>query len=184
MRIFSSYRSHRGFTLIELLVTVSLIILFTATAATYNRSTKQQIGLFREQGRVINAVYQARSLAITTYNRPIDNTEVPCAYGLHIDPDNTGEVILFRDNPSLDGSCKDYDLYGGAMYDGEEEIFERITLQGISVSANFTDLLFVPPDPKVYIDAASDFPAVLTLSATQELSVRMTINKFGQIVTE
>lgn len=173
-----------GFTLIELLVTISLIVIFTATAATYNRSTQQQIALFREQGRIINQVYQARSLAITTYNRPSDNTEVPCGYGIHIDRENPTEVILFRDNPSLDGSCRDYDLYAGGIYEGEEEVFERATLNGVTVSANFSDLLFVPPDPKVYLDSVSDFPATMTLETSRGLSVRMTINRFGQIVTE
>ena len=55
-----------GFTLIELMVTVSLTVLFTAFAATSNRSTNNQIALYTEQGKIINLIYKARSLAIST----------------------------------------------------------------------------------------------------------------------
>jgi len=175
----------RGFTLVELLVTVSLIILFVATAAAYNRSADQQVALFREQGKVINSVYNARSLAIETYSRSGDRSTVPCGYGIHID-EGGKSIVLFKDLPLADGSCQVYEQSNFIPLFNAGEIVETIALTDVSVSATFSDILFVPPDPKVYVYGVQNFPdpVSLTLSAPRAgFDVTMSINQFGQIST-
>lgn len=180
-----------GFTLIELMVTVSLVVLFTAFAATSNRSTNNQIALYTEQGKIINLIYKARSLAISTYTRTENNEDVPCGYGIYLNSIDyqspVSEVIIFKDLPDFEGSCKAYtdftnqqDLYN--LNDGEN--FEIVKLSNVEVNANFTSMLFIPPDPVVYTDGL-DFPLNIEIYSPQlDSSIDLQVNKFGQIITK
>ena len=123
-------RNQSAFTLIELLVTVSLMVLFTAGAALYNRGGDKQISLYREQGKVINQLYRVRSLAITTFDRFTDDAQgAPCGYGISI-PDNGASLIIFKDMPLADDSCPVY--YQNSpqfIYDGGDEFVEEVILK-------------------------------------------------------
>ncbi len=167
----------------EILVTISLLVLFTIGAATYNRSADQQVSLYREQGRVINKVYDIRSFAISAYNRG-EEVDVPCGYGIYIPPDSTSELIVFKDLPSPSGECPSYPEHTSqALYNGKEEDVEIITIKDITIEANFRELLFVPPDPQVYTSKAT-FPVSITLSAPRvATNLVVSINSFGQITT-
>ncbi len=180
-----------GFTLIELMVTVSLTVLFTAFAATSNRSTNNQIALYTEQGKIINLIYKARSLAISTYTRTENSEDVPCGYGIYLNKIDyqspVSEIIIFKDLPDFDGTCKVYtdfinqqNLYN---YD-EGENFEVVKLSNVEVNANFTSMLFIPPDPVVYTDSL-DFPLDIEIySPKLDSSIYLQVNRFGQIVTK
>jgi len=185
-------KSQRAFTLIELLVTVSLIIIFTATAVGYNRKIDQQIALFREQGRVINEVYKVRSLAITTYNRA-DNSQVPCGYGIHIpqDAQGTSRMLVIKEPASVTQDCTSFDsflpLYDDqSVFDEQNKKVEEVVFSGVTIQANVSDILFVPPDPKVYAfgqTAGTLFPVVITIQTQAGFGSIISINEFGQITT-
>lgn len=181
-------KSQKAFTLIELLVTVSLMVLFTAGAALYNRGGDKQISLYREQGKVINQLYRVRSLAITTFDRFTDDAEgAPCGYGISI-PDDGAALIIFKDMPLADDSCPVY--YQNSpqfMYDGGDEFVEEIVLKDVMVvEPNFRDILFVPPDPKVFSNISlSGQPATLRLHAERvSFDLVVSVNQFGQITTD
>jgi prepilin-type N-terminal cleavage/methylation domain-containing protein len=174
-----------GFTLVELLVTVSLIIIFTASAATYNRTADQQIALFREQGKVVNEIYKARALAISTFNRTSSSADIPCGYGIHIESANS--IVLFKEPASQRNN--DCQTFPSIIYNADPtKDVEVVPLTGVSITVpdgiidqdNSIDILFVPPDPKVYSNKS--FPITLSLQATRIASpVNIEINKFGQI---
>lgn len=191
--IQSIKKSQRAFTLIELLVTVSLIIIFTATAVGYNRKLDQQIALFREQGRVINEVYKVRSLAITTYNRA-DNSQVPCGYGLHIpqDAQGTSRLLIIKEPASTENQeCTSFSsflpLYDDqSVFDEQNKKVEEVILSNVTIQANVSDILFVPPDPKVYAFGQTTgplFPVVITIQTQAGFGSTISINEFGQITT-
>lgn len=175
-----------GFTLIELMVTITLIAIFVSMAALYNRTADQQISLYREQGKVANAFYRARSLAITTFNRNPQSLDA-CGYGIHIA--STDSLIIFKDlpDPLNDNQCKDYTSSPSSIYTGSQEDVElvyinnvAINLVGGNVADSPLDILFVPPDPRVFSN--KNFPIVLSLHAPNiSPDLNITINQFGQI---
>ncbi len=182
-----------GFTLVELLVTISLMAVFVTFALGYNRTADQQLALFREEGKFVNEIYKARSLAITTFNRTGTSTDVPCGYGIHIA--SSTAVTLFKDLPDVPGNCKDYtQLSLGSIYssqNGNEDV-ETISLNGIYISysgssdfsLNPIDILFVPPDPSVYSNKNFPINLQLTSPALSTSPIAVTINQFGQISTQ
>ncbi len=198
-------KNDSGFTLVELMVTVFLISVFAVSAASFNRTSDQQIGLYREQGKVANAFYEARSQSITTYNRSQQSENVPCGYGIHIE--DPKEIIIFKDLPEgvNDPQCpiRSFGQPVSGLYSGLEEDVQKITLKDVSISLgdgpdegvsigpdNPVDLLFVPPDPKVFSNlnnlTDNSEGLELRLSAPRVASLRLSIfiNKFGQIIVQ
>jgi prepilin-type N-terminal cleavage/methylation domain-containing protein len=190
-----NYRhSQSGFTLIELMVTISLIIVFVSMAVSYNRTADQQIALYREQGRVANAIYQARSMAIATFNRNTQSLDA-CGYGIHVA--SSTSLMIFKDltDPLNNNQCKDYaNLAPSSIYTGSDEDVNSIPLEGVTISQicgngnsicydvnNYpVDFLFVPPNPNVFSNIS--FPIVISLHAPGVSSdLGITINQFGQI---
>ncbi len=178
----------KGFTLVELLVTVSLMAVFVTFALGYNRTADQQLSLFREEGKFVNEIYKARSLAITTFNRTGKSVDVPCGYGIHIA--SSTAVTLFKDLPDISGNCKTYTQPALNIYSPNSgEDVETISLNKIYISyagssdfsLNSVDFLFVPPDPSVYSN--KDFPINLQLTspALPTSPISITINQFGQV---
>jgi len=189
--MFMRSNNSGGFTLVELMVTISLIVLFSVAAATYSRSTDQQISLYREQGNLINAIYKARSLSVSTYAKSSTSDDVPCGYGIYVPPATAGqspsEIIIFKDLPDVfTGECPVYASKTSlpSLYDGSsDETVETIHTDNITVSSNFQAMLFVPPDPQVYT-TATDFPLRMTLSASRvAMNLSIEINAFGVITT-
>ena len=188
-----NYRqSQSGFTLIELMVTITLIIVFVSMAVSYNRTADQQIALYREQGKIANAFYQARSMAITTFNRNAQSLDA-CGYGIHIA--SSTSLMLFKDlpDPLNNNQCKDYaSLIPSSIYTGSEEDVNQIPLENITISQicgssicsnvvdNPVDILFTPPNPDVFSNIS--FPIVISLHAPNvSPDLDITINQFGQI---
>ena len=182
-------KSQSGFTLIELMVTISMIVIFVSMAASYNRTADQQISLYREQGRVVNALYEARSLAITTYNRNPNSLDA-CGYGIHIA--SSTSLMVFKDlpDPLNNNQCKSYTQPTGGIYTGSEEDVDSVSLSGVTinvvggdVNSNPVDILFVPPDPVVFSN--QPFPLVLSLHAPIiSTDLNITINQFGQVTVQ
>lgn len=185
----TSKNSTSGFTLVEILVTVGLLVLFTGMAATYNRSTDQQVALYREQGKIINKIYEARALAVSTFNRDA-GSEVPCGYGIHFDM-NKNQLIVYKDLPDFfTDECPVYPTHTNqpSFDNTEQELVEVVQVEGIQMSSVYgafqeADVLFVPPEPQVYTDRTR-FPVAIELSAPRVATpLLVSINEFGQIVT-
>jgi hypothetical protein len=178
-----------GFTLVEILVTVGLLVLFTGMAVTYNRSTDQQVALYREQGKIINKIYEVRALAVSTFNRTA-GSDVPCGYGIHFDM-NANQLTVYKDIPDFfTDECPVYPTHTNqpSFDDNGRELVEVVQLEGIQMSSVYgafqeADVLFVPPDPQVYTDRTR-FPVAIELSAPRVATpLLVSINEFGQIVT-
>lgn len=189
--IFNFRKNVGAFTLVELLVTISLIILFTVGAVGYNRSTEFQISQYTEQGKIINIIEKAKSLAISTYNTTGSAGETPCGYGVYFPEDPSThkvfEVILFKDLPEANGSCPIYnDNTGQNIYDDGEAV-EIVKLNNVWITSSNTqnlEILFVPPDPQIYTNA-SYFPLEINVNASRvSKGLLIKINNFGQTIYE
>jgi prepilin-type N-terminal cleavage/methylation domain-containing protein len=172
-----------GFTLVELMVTVTLIGLFVSMASFYNRTADKQIALYREQAKVVNAIYKARSLAIATYSKSTDAKSNVCGYGIHIA--SSTSLVIFEVLPSLSGECGPSYSYDSA---GD---FETINLLGVKIntlngdiSYDNVDIIFIPPDPKVYSNKILPVALKLEASSDATINLQISINQFGQITVQ
>ncbi len=169
IRIIRDYS--KGFGLIEILIMVGIMALLFTLAAGYTRRGSQQILLYREQAQLISEIARAKNL---TLQRLQAEGEKVCGYGIAILSDS--EYALFKNN------CGDF------SYSGESEIFEKITLEQtvkITEPTTVRDILFLPPEPKVYFDGRKSSGEVfITLGLPENISARLTINSSGQIATQ
>lgn len=184
--ILSDYKKREtGFTLVELLVTISLIILFVTITLGYNRTADKQISLFREQGSIVNEIYKARSMSVTTFNRAGQDMSVPCGYGIHVE--STSSIILFQEPASLNNSdCTNFNFIGSIYNQDPTKNVEVVNLTGVSLADSNVgmDILFIPPDPTVYFYPiqSGNSSIILSLSAPLISSpANIEVNQFGQI---
>ncbi|KKW47352.1 MAG: hypothetical protein A2128_02235 [Candidatus Liptonbacteria bacterium GWC1_60_9] len=163
----------KGFTLIELLTVIAVLTVLSAILIQYSRTGERQLILFREQAKLIAALSQSKSLALSTFNRP----EVPCGYGMHFVAPRT--YILFSD---LSPNCATSDrVYSGT--DEDVTVFDldpNIQFVDLSVS----DILFIPPDPRIVMTPAQTEADITieTIDGTASMMVR--VNSAGQITTQ
>lgn len=166
------FLSLTGFTLIEMLVILGVLSLLTTTLIFYSRTGERQILLFKEQARVFGLMTRAKSLALGTYGDP----EVPCGYGIHFDAPRT--MIVFKDLASdCDASAHEYT--------GTIERIEEITLDSRVYfdDLRVSDILFVPPDPKIFIVPDAPLASITIKTAGGESEATIELTAAGQIST-
>lgn len=169
-----------GYTVVEMLVVISVTALLAGILIIYSRTGEHQIILFRDQAKIINTILRAKSLAIGTYAE-----ETPaCGYGVHFVQNEQSQFILFKD---LAEPCSDSDN----DYSGEIENFEINELDAKLKFSNleFTDILFIPPEPEVIIkkegaDIAANEAIIEIATLDQSSSKTIKVNKFGQVTTD
>lgn len=159
-----------GFTLIEMLVVISITALLSSVLIVYSRIGERQILLFREQSKVINIILKSKSLALQTYV----TGEKVCGYGVHFEVPRT--AILFRD---LADDCSASD----DVYSGSTEDFEKLNLDNLIVFSelNFTDILFIPPDPQVILTPSQASGSIFIKANDSDAVVKVKINSAGQV---
>lgn len=165
----------RGFTIIEILVSLGIMGLLTSLLLLYSRTGERQIALFREQAGLVGAVLRAKSLAIQTFSE-----QAPaCGYGIRFSAANNS-YILFKDSaPNCQEANRSYDP-------GEELETHNLPVDLKFTRLDLTDVVFVPPDPKTYLDQdASKKEALVKIGSadgTSEITIK--INNAGQVTTQ
>lgn len=129
------HRAMTAFTLVEIMIVVGLITMFTAMGFGISRQTNTQTSFFRDQAKVIHAIYQAREYAMA-----IRGNE--CGYGIRV---AEGMLDIIKVSPDGGGACPDT-LNTVAI---EETISTTLTIEG-----NFT-LVFMAPFGKQILDGKS-----------------------------
>lgn len=148
----SNFKFHkkRGFTLIELLVVMSLTIILTGGLLIYSRGSERQLILLRDEAKIIGALHQAKSMALSVAGGV-------CGYGVHFE--KYGGIIVFKDlSPSSNPDCRDANnIYISQQGKDCGQIPECISQTSLDKSIqfsdlNFKDIVFIPPDLTVIID--------------------------------
>ena len=116
-----------GFTLIELLVVIGILALLSSILIVYSHTGEEYILFFREQARVVSAVFRAKNLSVSSYGGG------SCGYGIHFA--RSDEIIIFNNLP-VSGSCEE---------DGPNEEIEKVILDSKVEITDFPDILFIPP---------------------------------------
>ena len=179
--LFPLSSKKRGFTIIEILVVFGIMVMLSGVLILYSNSSKNLIALFREQAKVISIISKAKSFALQTY---IENGSA-CGYGTHIDLEKN-TIIFFRD---LAEKCADSDnVYTPDA--NSSEIMEQIALsdQVRLKSSTATDVLFIPPDPRVVItqgqDSSLDKMDIILETADGNTQAKIRLNSSGQITVQ
>lgn len=176
-----------GFTTIELLVTISILILLSGVILTYNRTGDRQLIFLKEKSKVLDAIYEAKSLSINTF---VDK-ETPCGFGVSIL--NNRDYVIFKDLPNSGSDCSSADgTY--TSENSENENFKKLKLdQNIEfdLSANGgskINVVFIPPDPILCINCdlisgnKGDVSTIIKLRTTDKNTEGgVYVSSFGQI---
>ncbi len=132
----------KAFTLIEILVTSSIIMIMLAVTISYTRSSENINKINRAAERLSFDIRRVANLSMQT--RQINDRKI-CGWGIFIDPENTNQYIIFSD------FC-DSNLIGDNKYQ-KEELAEIVRLPvNITIKDfNFSTLIYLPPEPRVYM---------------------------------
>lgn len=174
----SKEKNQQGFSLMEMLVVIAITVLFLSMMLLYTRTGGQQIIIFREQANFIANIERARSNSV---QRIQPSGQRVCGYGVSFsDPTHPNTYVFFRALPDATNSCTNF------SYSGDFEALETITVDSrIRVTHSVTDLLFVPPEPRVFFDGTQSLGGEATFTFSVSGSSRpatVTINSGGQIV--
>jgi prepilin-type N-terminal cleavage/methylation domain-containing protein len=169
-----------GFTLTEMLVTVAIVALLSSLLLVYTQTGNKQIALYKDQAKFVGDVLRARSM---TLQRIQSEDEQICGYGISFTDER--HYFLYKDAISSGTKCSDATT--DRKYTSEAEKLEEFELSpGVEfTSRGAADILFTPPDPRVYLDggrATSD--ATFELGATTDNRVSVIINSAGQVTTQ
>jgi len=162
-----------GFTMIEMLVVLGILTVLSSVLIANMHVGERQIVLFREQSKIMSVVYRAKSLSVSLFGKE----GVPCGYGVHFATPRT--FLIFKDL-AFDCALSDN------KFSGDSEIYESFTLDPIVAFDSLapTDILFIPPNPRVVITPAQDELIINLKIVGESNSVSVKINSAGQISTD
>ena len=176
------YPKKRGFTLIEILVVTALTAILSGIAIGYSNTGQQNIALFRDQAKVINAILRAKSLAVQSYVKG----GAGCAYGVHFD--QGGSFRIFRDLDEL-SERHDCSSANNRYSPNLGEDLNPPEISSLESSLSFApgsilDISFIPPEPKVLIDQTSKDGKVVIQTKSGNNLKNISVNRFGQVNTQ
>mgnify|MGYP001592472138 CR=1 FL=1 len=167
-----------GFTLIEMVVIIGVLTLLTSFLILYGRTGERQIILLRDKAKVINIILRAKSLAIST----LVEDEPACGYGVYIE---SSRYLVFKDK-SLDCASSDR-IYSGEA-SGEKLVEETFDLDPALRFSEIgaANILFVPPDPKVFLDGGQTLneAKISIVTVDNRLKADIIINNAGQVSSQ
>jgi prepilin-type N-terminal cleavage/methylation domain-containing protein len=166
-----------GFTLIELLVSVSIITILTGVFLTNYHSTNKRSEINMIAQKMLSDIHlvQSKSLSLAEYGA----SNIPLGgWGIHL-VNGESEYIIFADNN------------GDNMYNiGEAEEAKgakTINMGNVSINninlAEILDIVFLPPNPKVYFNGTLGEEAIISLSDS-ESEKKININFLGVVDIE
>lgn len=194
-----------GFSLVELIVVISIVVIFTTILIVYNRSSDNQIIFFNSESLVFNSLLRVKTLAIETFQptqaAPGIPNEVICGWGVHFEDRSSDEdsFTIFKDldvsgsKTPCETSGSGYGVYNNSSSGESFESFEIdpaveiicVYLSGgeCSTSAGNLDLMFVPPDPRVYFahDLEADEAVIVLGLSDKSRCSEIRITASGQV---
>ncbi|MEK7546635.1 MAG: prepilin-type N-terminal cleavage/methylation domain-containing protein [Patescibacteria group bacterium] len=175
-----------GFTIIELLVALGIAVLFSSILISYNHTSRQQLALYAEETKLIQAIFRAKSLALGSYVKP--STPTVCGYGVHFDY-AAMKYYIFSYNKAGIANCQNINEINAGSQDAISTFVlgGNVKLVGLPQGGSrLDDVLFVPPDPITLVNSGGTIikngSAVIYLQTIDgSLSVKININSAGLI---
>lgn len=174
--------AERGFTLIEIMAVTVVTVILTGVVLGYSRTGEQNILLFRDQAKIVNALLRAKSLALQTYVKG----GAACAYGVHLDL--SGSFQIFKDKDELldRQDCSSANNRYSPNLNEDLDPPEIFSLDGKLDFAPDTvkDIVFIPPEPRVLIDQSAGEGRITIRLKDGSKQKTIYVNRLGQITTQ
>jgi prepilin-type N-terminal cleavage/methylation domain-containing protein len=174
-------KNKSGFTLVEMLIVVGIMALLSAMTLVSNRSSADQLRLFKDEATVVGVLNRAKALAAEKFN---DNPD-SCAFGVHFES-NSRNFTLFQDlNTTASDFCKEFggQFNSNFLYDAGESIQAFSLEPGLVFDiGSAVDVLFVPPELTVTSTASLPFDIVIRDGSGAAKTI--VVNETGQINAE
>ena len=165
-------KSGAGFTLIELIVSISIIGLMAGFVMADYRSAGKKTILHVETQKFAGDIRRAQNMALGSLD--FNGVTPVGGWGIYIVDANT--YYLFVDNDAVGSG-------NHGKYNNGDSIAESVSLsEKVIFSANIgTSIVFLPPDPKVYINGVNSGSVVITLQQVDDVSEtkNIVLNYFG-----
>lgn len=175
--LIKNMKNKDGFTLIELLVSIFIISLISGLFLANYHSANTSSKLIMATQKLASDIRLAQSYSLGL--KEYDGSFPEGGWGIHVGNEENNSYIIFAD------------INQSRTYDSEEEKYKIITLPpGITIYANNTDIIFLPPDPKIYVKGSEYTNAKLNLSGKEVKTGRYSffhptkeiiVNFFGMI---
>jgi len=167
-----SSKTEAGFTLIEMIVALAIVVIIMSVIVIDYSTSRFKLALSRSAQKLSLDLHRVETDSLTT--REFKSSGVPYGWGIHFYGVDSTNYTIFAD---LDNNKA---RAGGGAEDLATFNFES----GVKVlSANITDVVFIPPDPDV-IFTPSGPTASIVLTTIKGGTRTITINKFGAITTQ
>lgn len=179
-RNLSFLKGSRGFTLVELLVTIGITIVLIALVVPSWKAGSGTLALDRAAVKLSQDIKRALEFSLSTRSHTCATGSIS-GYGIFLNDANEKEYLIFAD---CNGNYM-YD-YGQGIDDDIEIIPLGIESQILTVSEGYISIMFVPPDPTVFIRdfLGRDFTSanvVLSLRNDVSTNKTLTINAKGVV---
>ena len=170
-----------GFTLVELIVVMALIVFITGLTIINLRPGEEELLLERSINQVARDSRSVMGITLRAKPHPCGATSNFSGYGIHFTPGDT-TYLLFSD-------CNGSNKYEPADDEGEVFKLEKgVRIQDATpLQGGGLHVLFVPPNPDVYINADPDEPQgqiILELVSDSTRTRTLTITNKGVIDIE
>jgi len=177
-----------GFTLVELMVVLSIITVLTSILVGYSKQNSKYLLLSTTQARVLSIVSRAKFLSIETFffqdlGGPGPSRKT-CGYGVHVDT-SANEIFIFQDRRPAMAGCPANNIWNpglDARLTGELDSV-KINPELMTLGGTLRNVVFVPPDPEVYINGPSgDESASIDITLVDTTgSFSVTVTNAGQV---
>jgi prepilin-type N-terminal cleavage/methylation domain-containing protein len=174
----SRFTLRRAYTLIELIVVIAITGLISGIMLVYGGVGREQINLSLEAVKIAQMISRAKALAVATYTDPSS----PCGFGVHFDYSaRKYSLRSYRTSPGCESVLgiassavlNEFDLGTGLAWQRGGDSIE--------------DVVFIPPDPKVYLFSNGTLlpggvsGKVYLLTSGGEGARTITVNPAGQV---
>lgn len=171
-----------GFTLIELIVVMSLITILSVMVFLGRQGEEQKMSLQRTALQIAQDLREIQEMAMAISEEDC-NGQKSSNFGLYFDENSYPESYLFF-----------VDCNKNKSKDGSDNIIKEIKIEKgvkiIGVSPSSLDIIFVPPEPTIFINRESlGSEAEITVALKSNPLIpsnqkRIRINTAGRIETE
>ena len=174
----------RGFTLIELLVVMGITMMLSVSAIGYSRTGEETLNLQISVQKVLTDINQVTSYALSSPGRKSNPNERYCGFGIHFDQGKETYIVFGDVRPSgTDKKCSDSDRK--YVEGADDKLFSSALKHStIDNTGGVNDILFVPPDPTLYITNGS---GMATTTTSVEIKIKgrgdtgsICVNPIGQ----